>query len=102
MWLKPQGYARIENPTPSKVNLDGLQCVEAQEGTLEFDTMSCGHCNRIIHVRARQRPEDIGGLCKHCMRCICPQCVDRGNCDPLEKKLARWEDRERTLRSYGV
>ena len=102
MWLRPQGYAVITTPISSLANLDGLQCVQTREGQNEFDTMACGHCNRIIHVQARQRPEDIGGLCKQCMRPICPQCVDHGGCDPLEKKLERWEDRERTLRSYGI
>ena len=102
MWLKPQGYAVVISPEPSKIKLDGLQCVEAREGVTEFDTLSCGHCNRIIHVQARQDPTELGGLCKQCMRCICPQCVDHGGCEPFEKKLERWEDRDRTLRSYGV
>lgn len=102
MWLKPQGYAIVTAPEPSKINLDGFQCIEAREGVTEFDTMACGHCNRIIHIQARQRPEDVGGFCRQCMRAICPTCVDTGRCDPLEKKLERWEDRERTLRSYGV
>lgn len=102
MWLKPQGYAVITSPIRAKANLDGLQCIETSEGANEFDTMGCGHCGRIVHVRARQRPEDIGGFCRQCMRAICPQCTDTGRCDPLEKKLERWEDRDRILRSYGV
>lgn len=102
MWLKPQGYAVITSPVESQAKLDGFQCVETRNGTTEFDTMACGHCNRILHVQARQRPEDLGGLCKQCMRPICPTCVDKGNCDPLEKKLERWEERQRTLRSYGL
>lgn len=102
MWLRPQGYAVVTTPSPSKINLDGFQCVETHESHTSFDTMTCGHCGRIIHVQARQRPEDLGGLCKQCMRCICPQCVDHGGCEPFEKKLEQWEDRERTLRSYGL
>jgi hypothetical protein len=102
MWLRSQGYAVITTPESGRANLDGFQCVEAKEGANEFDTMSCGHCNRIVHVGARKRPEDIGGLCKQCMRCICPQCVDRGNCDPLERQLERMEAREEALRSYGI
>lgn len=102
MWLRPQGYAVITTPEPTQARLDGFQCVQAREGANEFDTFGCGHCNRIIHVQARQRPEELGGLCKQCMRAICPGCVDRGHCDPFERKLERWEDRERTLRSYGV
>ncbi len=85
MWLKPQGYAVISSP----------------DGMTELDTMTCGHCNRILHLKARQNPENIGGLCKQCMKPICPSCVDRGHCDPFEKKLERWEERDRVLRSYG-
>lgn len=102
MWLKPKGYAVITAERPSEANLDGFQHEKVREGINEYDTFCCGHCNRIIHVRARQRAEDIGGLCYQCMRPICPACVETGHCDPLEKKLARWEDRERTLRSYGL
>lgn len=102
MWLRPQGYAVITSPGNSRATLDGFQCVETRGGVTEFDTMGCGHCNRIMHIQAKQRPEDLGGLCKQCMKPICPFCVDSGRCDPLEKKLARWEDRERTLRSYGL
>ena len=101
MWLRPQGYAvLIEPDRPSKANLDGFQCVETREGYNEFDTLACGHCNRVVHVLARQRPEDIGGLCKQCMRCICPQCVGEGRCFPLEKRIEEWEEAGRRRRMY--
>lgn len=101
MWLKPQGYACITSPELSDANLDGFQRVQVREGQNEFDTLTCGHCNRMIHVQARRRPEDIGGLCKQCMRPICPKCTDQGSCVPFEKKLEKWEARDRALRSYG-
>lgn len=102
MWLKPHGYATITSPTPSVANTDGLQRHVICEGVNEFDTMTCGHCGRIVHIKARQRPEDIGGFCRACMRAICPTCVSHGGCAPLEKKLEAAENRERVLRSYGV
>lgn len=102
MWRKPQGYATIFTDGPSKANLDGLQCKELSAGQNEFDTMSCAHCGRIIHVAARQRPEDIGGLCFQCFKPVCPTCVERGHCDPLERKLERMEKRDIALRSYGL
>lgn len=102
MWLKPRGYAVITSPTFGQANLDGFQAKEIREGANEFDTFSCGHCARIIHVPARARPEDIGGFCRQCMRAICPTCTDTGRCDPLEKKLERAEEKGRTLRSYGL
>ena len=101
MWLKPQGYATITSPSPSVAKTDGFQQHLICEGVTEFDTMSCGHCGKVVHIAARQRPEDIGGFCCQCMKAICPGCTDTGRCDPLEKKLERAEARDRALRSYG-
>lgn len=68
----------------------------------EVDSFTCRHCCRVVHVPVRQRPEDLGGLCKCCMGLICPHCVNVGTCTPLEEKLAAAERRCDTLRSYGV
>ena len=68
----------------------------------EHDTFSCGHCARVVFVNARERPEDIGGLCKVCMGLICGPCVDQGICHVVEKKLQDMERRQDTLRSYGM
>lgn len=97
------GYAFVINPKAAYVRLDDKDARPemACEGITEFDTVRCGHCGRIVHVKARQRPEDIGGLCKQCMRFECPSCVDKG-CTPFEKKLEMAEARDRALRSYGV
>jgi hypothetical protein len=57
----------------------------------EGETYMCGHCGAHKHVRPRERPEDIGGLCKRCMKLLCPGCVENGDCDPIEAKLDRWE-----------
>lgn len=102
MWLKPQGFAQIFSGQESVGNLDGFQRTKIGHGRNEFDTMTCGHCNRVVHVQARQRPEDIGGLCKQCMRPICPECVNDGRCVPFEKKLEEAEERDRVRRSYGL
>ena len=73
--LRPGGYARIDDPgrAPS-----------------ECDTFTCAHCNRVTHVNARARPEDIGGLCKQCMGLICPACVGQA-CIPFLKRLEQME-----------
>lgn len=101
---KPGGYAFIVNPDPSAVVLDdkGARPERLTVGTNEYDTFSCGHCNAIRHVRAKERPEDTGGLCKQCMKLICPHCLNTGRCDPLEKKLEMAERRDMALRSYGL
>jgi hypothetical protein len=79
--LKPGGYAQI---------------VEPDRPTRELDTFTCGHCNRITHVKARERPEDIGGLCKQCMGLICPACVGRA-CVPFLRRLDEIEARARLI-----
>ena len=79
MMLRPGGYARIDDPECAPV---------------EMDTFTCAHCNRITHVKARRRPEDIGGLCKQCMGLICPACVGEP-CVPFLKRLEAWEAGER-------
>jgi hypothetical protein len=80
----------------------GIFICSSPDGMTETDTFTCGHCNSIVAVQPKQRPEDIGGLCKQCMKLICACCVTRGNCDPLEEKLKRAEAREHALRSYGM
>lgn len=101
MWLRPQGYAEITSDGTTSADLDHLQKVSLQNGKNGFDTCSCGHCNRIFHVGARQRPEDIGGMCPQCWKPICPHCLDKG-CTPLEKAIEEQEERTRTLLSYGL
>ena len=99
---KPGGYAFITSPEPSKVYFDkGLRCESIPEGTYETDTVMCAHCDKQFHIKPKMRPEDMGGLCKQCMKFECPKCVGKG-CTPLEKRLAEWEDRARVLRSYGL
>ena len=69
--------------------------------TVEHDTFTCGHCNKIKIVKPKERPEDIGGLCKVCMKLICGDCVSTGTCDPLEEKLKREEASYHARRSYA-
>lgn len=83
--LRPQGYATLTGP----------------DGVVECDTSVCAHCNAITHVKPRQDPATIGGLCKCCMGLICPRCVG-GECVPFMKKIERWEQRNHALRSYGL
>lgn len=86
MWLKPQGYAMLSDP---------------ETGVREADTFTCAHCNHVIHVKPKMRPEDMGGFCRMCMKPVCQECVD-GACVPFEKRLEQEEARYHALRSYGV
>lgn len=101
MFRNPGGYAVIINPAPGKVQLDRGRLDFACEGVVEYDTFTCGHCNTVKHVRVKERPEDLGGLCKQCMKLICPHCVDQG-CTPLERRIAEMEERDYRRRTYGL
>lgn len=83
----PGGYALICDPV---------------SGLREMDTFTCKHCNGVKYVRPKERPEDLGGLCKVCMGLICGPCVNDGTCVPFEKKLEQVEARDRARRSYGI
>lgn len=80
------GYAFISSP-------DGIQD--------EHDTFTCKHCNKIVHVMPKAKPEDLGGLCKVCMGLTCPQCSGLG-CRPFEEQLKQWESKQDFLRQSGV
>lgn len=81
----------------------GYQIETGPEGFVkENDTFTCSHCQRITVLRPMCDPTEAGGLCKCCMGLICGPCVDRGGCDPIEKKLARAEASYNARRSYGI
>jgi len=82
----PGGYATLSEP----------------DGVKESDTFTCNHCQYIVHVKPLIAPEEFGGLCKFCMKLICPKCVGKGSCTPWEKKMEKWEARDRFLRSAGL
>lgn len=84
--LKPQGYATLTDP---------------DTGVEERDTFTCYHCNCVKHVKPKMDPTDLGGLCKVCMKLICPDCVGK-SCVPFMKKLERMEARYHARRSYGI
>jgi hypothetical protein len=80
----------------------GQTVADGPEAKVEYDAFTCGHCQRIIEVAHRSRPEDMGGLCKICMTLVCPVCNAAGRCTPWEKQLEQMEAREAARRSYGV
>ena len=86
MWTKPQGFAEVITPVEDVLSLDHIRKEAIGPGQHRMDTCTCSHCNRVFHVSARMRPEDIGGLCFQCMKPICPNCLDQP-CVPWEKQL---------------
>jgi hypothetical protein len=68
----------------------------AMPAPVEFDTLTCEHCNVIVRVKT-----DPGGFCRVCMRAICGRCADFGKCTPFEKKLDAYEKKMRFRASLG-
>lgn len=66
----------------------------------EMPTVTCNHCNRVM--RYGKSPDgrkvsldDLGGLCKMCMKPTCGPCTDKGRCVPFEAVLYKTEQTQR-------
>lgn len=99
---RPQGYAIVLDP---------------DQPTVERDTITCGHCQRIVFVKPgtgatiyliltreslgtyREVP---GAFCRVCMRAVCLSCHRAGHCTPWERMLEESEARDRFLRAAGI
>jgi hypothetical protein len=95
-----QGYAVIVSPDPSEANFDGLRC-EQVVGTVERDTFTCCHCNRVIHVRPKAPMDEFGSMCRNCMKMVCPDCAN-GGCTPFLKQIDEMEKRDYIRRQYAM
>src|SRR5690348_18253186 len=96
---KAGGYGQVlgcDGPPPQ------LRDAYGREIPPECDTFVCGHCNSVVFVKPREKPEDIGGMCYQCWHLVCPKCVEQAVCKPFEKQLETIERRAEALRSYGI
>ncbi len=82
--MRAQGYACLVDP---------------ETGIRECDTHTCNHCQQLVHVRPNKRIEEVGDICRGCMKVICLNCAGRG-CTPFLKQLDIMEARARARRSY--
>ena len=64
-------------------------------------TFTCAHCNRIVVVPLRAKPDECGGFCMLEFKPICPKCQKIGTCTPFEKKLEAMEARGKLLAAIG-
>jgi hypothetical protein len=78
--------------------LGGYVVASGPAGTVERDTFTCHHCNRVVVVAPGANAAACGGWCWLCSRLICGPCATRGNCDPWEKQMERMEARDRLRR----
>jgi hypothetical protein len=101
---KPQGYGVIFDPLPRA----------GQASVQEFDTLTCAHCNKVVHVKPgtgatvylysyidpagqvawKEKP---GAFCRMCMKGVCLRCEAKGVCTPLERQIEQMEARGRLL-----
>jgi hypothetical protein len=62
---------------------------------IEGETYWCGHCGAHTHIRPFQRASDVGGMCKGCMKTLCPRCAREYSmtleCAPLEELIKKIE-----------
>jgi len=71
--------------------------------TVTWDTVTCKHCQHIMHVPHKVSERDnVVGWCSACDSPICMECLKLGTCDVIEKKLVRWEAKDAAIRSYGI
>lgn len=90
---RAQGYAVMVSP---------------DEPMKEWDTRTCGHCQKLEHIKPFMDAADIeyGGQCKMCMRYICRECYERvingDGCDVFEKKLERIEAAAKFKKDAGL
>jgi len=69
MHIKAQGHAVIVDPTGPNTNV-------------EYDTMTCAHCQFVMCVAVGRGPQDAGDFCVKCRSLICPDCAAKKTCKP--------------------
>jgi len=99
LFRQHHGYFQSADPDPTKS--------KGQQALVEHSTVTCGHCNRIVLVKAMCKPEETPyTLCWGCHRNICLQCDEERSrtlvCDVIEKKIERMEARDRLLRDLDA
>lgn len=94
------GYAVIISPDGGAANFDRMRIERIPAGIYEADTFTCAHCNSIRHVKVKAPMDEVGSICRGCMKMVCPRCAE-GACIPFEKKLEEMEKREYVKRQYA-
>lgn len=82
---KPQGYAISTGPA----------------GMVECDTITCCHCNAVVHIPPKADPNKTFDFCRQCMKATCAACGGKP-CMPFMKRLEQMEARYHARRSYEI
>lgn len=83
---------------------------EPGKATIERDTITCNHCNVVVHINPQLLPQEQNQFrvieaekCRMCMRHVCPVCMGKMNaghgCKVFEKKVEEHEARGRLLKA---
>lgn len=101
------GLAGVFNPSAPAVSSTMWRGPRAQfessgpNGTVTVETFTCQHaCGKVVFccdpiTKKPLRAEDCGGICNICHKNICPDCVTRDVCVPLNDALAVIEGQHR-------
>ncbi len=76
-------------------NPGGYLVITGPESVEEYDTFTCGHCQRVVVVKHKAQASDLGGMCRLCMKLVCAECDTLGSCTPFEKQM---EEEEKSYR----
>jgi hypothetical protein len=81
----------------------GAQEIELLDsgGKFTLQTFTCAHCNRVIVIPPKAKPDEMGGFCRMEMKPVCIPCEKKGECTPFERKLEEMEARGRLLAAIG-
>jgi len=83
-------------------NPQGCAFICYPEKTIEIDTFSCGHCNRVVHVAVNMKIEQVGDFCRQCFKMICAKCADARVCTPLLARIEQMEERYYRRRQFEM
>jgi hypothetical protein len=93
------------------VRLGGYAFItDPDKGITEFDTLTCKHCQYVMHIQKRSDVDAKWGFCPMCHGHLCKRCagllpkpIDQGGgCTPFEKKLDQYERAHRLHQAMGL
>jgi len=67
-----------------------------------LDSFTCFHCGRVVFVKPRCDPADMGGFCRVCAKLVCQDCNAKGRCDPWEEQMQRMEAKYNFRKDAGL
>lgn len=76
--------------------------VDPENGTREFDTITCFHCQALVHYGRHSEFTERTGGCRLCGKVICIPCVDQGSCTPWWDQMTKAENQARFRREAGL